>query len=168
MTRFRDKSVFVTPRDAAVRRKAMRVWVIAALSLSVGGCASIVRGTDEPVAFQSDPPGASVATSTGLGCPATPCVIAVPRKDAFVATFAKPGYAPGAVAVATKLSTGGAAGFAGNVLVGGVIGVGVDAYNGASLDHEPNPVVAELKPLGSGAPKRLGPRRRAPAPTEGM
>lgn len=125
----------------------MRWEVFTTATISLGACASIVRGPDESVAFQSDPPGAAVATSTGLGCPATPCVIAVLRKDGFVAQFSKPGYAPGEVAVSTRLSGEGAAGFAGNALIGGVIGAGVDAYNGAAQDHVPNPVVAVLKPM---------------------
>ena len=37
---------------------------------------------------------------------------------------------------------------AGNVLVGGIIGVGVDAASGAALDLTPNPVVVTLQPLG--------------------
>lgn len=148
----------------------LRVLVIAGLALSLGACASIVRGTDEDVAFQSTPPGATVMTSTGLSCAATPCLIKIPRKDEFVASFALPGYAPRDVQVTTKVSGGGAAGFAGNVLVGGAIGAGVDVYNGASLDHDPNPVVADLRPAGAASPgmtrRRLSRRRgvqRSPA-----
>lgn len=137
----------------------VRVLVIAGLSLSLGACASIVRGTDEDVAFQSIPPGATVTTSTGLSCAATPCLIKVPRKDEFVASFALPGYARRDVQVSTKVSGGGAAGFVGNALIGGAIGAGVDVYNGASLDHDPNPVVTELRPAGSSAPIRARRKR---------
>jgi hypothetical protein len=35
---------------------------------------------------------------------------------------------------------------AGNVLVGGVIGLGVDMYTGASQDLVPNPVKVTLEP----------------------
>lgn len=133
---------------------------MAGLSLSLGACASIVRGTDEDLAFQSTPPGATVTTSTGLSCAATPCIIKVPRKDEFVATFALPGHAPRDVQISTKLNGGGAAGFAGNALVGGIIGAGVDAYNGSALDHDPNPVVTELKQVGSGVLSRVRRKRR--------
>lgn len=136
--------------------------MIAGLALSLGACASIVRGTDEDVAFQSTPPGATVTTSTGLSCAATPCLIKIPRKDEFVASFAKPGYAPRDVQVTTKVSGGGAAGFVGNALIGGAIGAGVDAYNGSALDHDPNPVVTELRPAGSGGSSRMR-RPRRPA-----
>ncbi|MBV9077673.1 MAG: translation initiation factor 2 [Methylobacteriaceae bacterium] len=118
------------------------------LALSLGACASITRGTDEEVVFQSEPAGAAVATSTGANCPATPCTIKIARKQEFVATFSKPGYASRDVKVTTKLNGGGGAAFAGNALVGGVIGAGVDAYNGSALDHDPNPVSATLSPAG--------------------
>ena len=39
----------------------------------------------------------------------------------------------------------GAAGVAGNVLLGGVIGIGIDAATGASKDLKPNPVEVELE-----------------------
>jgi len=45
------------------------------------------------------------------------------------------------------MSGNGAAGLARNILVGGVIGVGVDAVTGATLDHFPNPAVITLVPV---------------------
>jgi hypothetical protein len=82
------------------------------------------------------------------------------RSDAFVATFTKARHPPEQVMVRTKMSGGGAAGMAGNVL----IGVVVDASTGAGLDHDPNPVIARLKPLESVSPliERRRPRRAAP------
>ncbi|CCV09805.1 conserved hypothetical protein [Mesorhizobium sp. STM 4661] len=45
------------------------------------------------------------------------------------------------------MSGNGAVGLAGNILVGGLIGVGVDAVTGATLDHFPNPAVITLVPV---------------------
>ena len=42
---------------------------------------------------------------------------------------------------------------AGNVLIGGVIGVGVDSVSGATLDHSSNPVLVELVPNNPKNPK---------------
>jgi hypothetical protein len=126
----------------------MHKMLVLAAAMSLGGCASIVRGTDEPVAFQSYLEGAEVRLSSGLGCPATPCAVLVPRKDAFVATFAKEGFHQEQIHVGTKVGGGGGAALAGNALFGGIIGVVVDASNGAQLDHDPNPVITHLKPLG--------------------
>ncbi|WAP67077.1 hypothetical protein [Jiella pelagia] len=60
----------------------------------------------------------------------------------------KPGYQTETVQVSTEVSGGGAAGMAGNILLGGVVGIGVDAVTGAALDHTPNPVNIVLEPDG--------------------
>ncbi len=57
--------------------------------------------------------------------------------------------------VRTRIATAGAAGFAGNVLVGGVVGMAVDAATGATLEHYPNPVVLKLVPLRKGEAPRV-------------
>src|SRR5207253_1980159 len=59
----------------------------------------------------------------------------------------KPGYKPAQVTVTHKVAGAGAAGVAGNVLVGGLIGIGVDTYTGAAMDLVPNPVQLSLEPV---------------------
>lgn len=126
----------------------MRVSFLAVLagSLSLGGCATVTRGTTEQITFDSTPP-AAMRTSTGLICPTTPCTLEVSRKSEFVATFSKDGYESQDVMVQTRVAGAGAAGFAGNVLIGGVVGMGVDAATGSTLEHYPNPVTVSLAPL---------------------
>lgn len=151
----------------------MRLILIIAAGWAVAGCATVTRGTESTVQFESSPSGANVSTqiidlcsisecpplqqdpsqppiqrtitppSHGPSC-TTPCSIRVSRKDSLVATFTKDGYAPQAVNVPVRVAGEGAAGLAGNVLIGGVIGLGVDAATGASLEHFPNPVVVTL------------------------
>jgi hypothetical protein len=106
----------------------MRISSLAILagSLSMGACAMVTRGTTEQITFDSEPP-AAMRTSTGLTCPTTPCTLQVDRKSEFVATFSKDGYASQDIMVQTRVAGSGAAGFAGNVLIGGIIGMGVDA-----------------------------------------
>ncbi len=140
-----------------------RILTAALLAVGTAGCGTIIRGTDEPVAFLSDPPGAAVTTMKGYACPATPCTIKVERSDEFDATFTKPGYQPQIVPVRTEVVGKGAAGMAGNVIVGGVIGIGVDAATGAAFDHKPNPVSVVLVPEGKpAAPARRGRRKADP------
>ncbi|MCP8938973.1 translation initiation factor 2 [Alsobacter sp. SYSU M60028] len=125
------------------------------LALALAGCATVTRGTTNQVTFTSEPSGAEVKTSIGHGC-TTPCTIEVPRKSEFVATFSLEGYKPAQVPVATRVAGAGAAGFAGNVLVGGLVGMGVDAATGATYEHFPNPVSATLDAVQStvrGKPK---------------
>lgn len=137
------------------------------VAAGVGACGSITRGTSENLTFVSEPAGAVVTTTKRYACAATPCTLDVDRSDEFDATFTLPGYRPETIPVRTRVATRGAVGMAGNVLAGGLIGVGVDAYTGAAYDHEPNPVIARLTPLR--APPMMPPmtpRRRRPGPAE--
>src|ERR1051325_8016474 len=112
----------------------------------LGGCASGTRGWGGQIQITSQPVGAEVRTSLSQAC-TTPCTPTVSRKDEFSVSYAKPGYQPQTLQVGTRVAGAGVAGFAGNVLVGGVIGMGVDAASGATLAHYPNPVVAVLQPV---------------------
>ena len=143
------------------------------LALALGGCATVTRGTDDQVQINSDPQGATVQTSLSQQC-VTPCTLKVGRKDEFSVTIAKAGYEPQTVFVGTKVASAGAAGFAGNVIAGGIVGMGVDAATGATLEHFPNPVTAVLRPLalppqapqrGRGKPPPVAQRPSAPPPS---
>ena len=123
--------------------------------IGLGGCASVTRGWSEQIQITSEPEGAEVRTSLSQAC-TTPCTLNVSRKDEFSVSYTKPGYHPQTVQVGTRLASAGAVGFAGNVLVGGIVGMGVDAASGATLEHHPNPVVAVLQPV---APARQQPQQ---------
>src|SRR6266496_1264958 len=100
--------------------RTMRILVATAavgLAITLAGCATVTRGTTSQVQIQSDPPGALAHTSTGFSC-TTPCTITIPRKDEFSVVFSKPGYQEETVDVRTQVA--GAAGFAGNILLGGI------------------------------------------------
>ena len=144
------------------------VLIVLVVSMGLGGCASVTRGWSEQMQINSQPEGAEVRTSLNQQC-VTPCTLTVQRKDEFSVSFAKPGYQPQTVQVTTRVAGGGAAGFAGNILVGGIIGMGVDAASGATLEHFPNPVSANLIPLKRGEKPRLDkiiPEPPAPKPEE--
>jgi PEGA domain len=126
----------------------MRILGVAALAVALSGCASITRGTTENISIASSPSGAE-ATITGLEVPTacvTPCAIIAKRNADIAVTFAKEGYEPQTVQLTTEVPGTGAAGFAGNLLAGGLIGMGVDAATGAATDHKPNPVIVTLQP----------------------
>lgn len=127
----------------------MRWVVIAGAAALVAGCASVTRGMTNQVQINSDPPEAQAKTSMGHVC-TTPCTLQFNRKDEFSVLISKPGYHTAEIAVKTRIAGEGAAGFAGNVIVGGVVGMGVDAATGATLEHYPNPVTAKLVPLKKG------------------
>lgn len=120
--------------------------------MALGACATVTKGTDDTVTFQSTPPGASVSFKevsgriNQEGC-VTPCTIELNRKFTYSVEFAKEGYQTFVQLLEPKLSGDGTAGMAGNVLLGGVIGAAVDASTGAMNDLKPNPMGADLLPL---------------------
>lgn len=127
--------------------------VPALLAGFLGGCATVTRGTTNQIQIESEPSGASVATSLNHQC-TTPCTLTVNRKDEFTVTYKMEGFKEQQVFVKTILSPDGIAGAAGNVLIGGVIGLGVDAATGSTLMHTPNPIKVMLE--------RSGPATKAP------
>jgi hypothetical protein len=140
-----------------------------ALCALAGGCASVTRGTTENISIASTPSGAQAVVS-GLEVPTactTPCSVMVKRNAEVSVTFQKEGYEPQVVQLTKDIPTAGAVGFAGNVLLGGVVGMGVDAVTGAATDHKPNPVTVTLQPAGPRARPAPPPRKpRPPAPSE--
>ena len=143
-------------------RHFMSLGSVLVCALSLSACASITRGTTTAWEVRTRPVGARVTTSTGQSCTSTPCSIVMSRKSGFDATITKPGYKPLTVKVTTKISSGGGMGMAGNVLVGGLIGAGVDVATGAMNDLTPNPVDVELEKEYPGSP--VGTSVEAPAP----
>jgi len=121
-----------------------------AAMLILGGCATVTRGTTDQVQMRSAPSGAIATASMGQSC-TTPCTITVGRKDEFSVHFEKPGFISQDVQVKTQASGPGQAALAGNLIVGGIVGLATDASTGATLDHVPNPVSVELRPARASA-----------------
>ena len=141
------------------------IVLTAALAAPCVGCASVTRGTTENISISSTPAGAT-AEITGLEIPTscvTPCVVQAKRNADITVTVNKEGYEPQIIPLTKEIPGSGAAGFAGNVLLGGLVGMGVDAATGAAQDHKPNPVIVTLQPVAPQA-RRPRPPRRAPAP----
>jgi hypothetical protein len=143
-----------------------KLILAAAITAPCLGCASVTRGTTEAISITSTPAGATAEVS-GLDVPTTcvtPCVVQARRNADITVSIAKPGYEPQIIPLTKEVPGSGAAGFAGNVLVGGVVGMGVDAVTGAALDHKPNPVEVTLQPSRPAAvPRPARPPARKPA-----
>ncbi|MGV7214979.1 PEGA domain-containing protein [Bradyrhizobium sp. UFLA05-112] len=143
----------------------MRIFGIVALGVMLGGCASVTRGTTENIAISSTPSGAEAVVS-GLDVPTTcttPCSVVAKRNADISITFQKPGYESQVVQLQRDIPGTGAAGFAGNLLLGGVVGMGVDAVTGAATDHKPNPVIVTMQPSAP-PPRAPAPAARKPRP----
>lgn len=110
------------------------------------GCATVTRGTTETFLIESDPLGADVRLSTGETCK-TPCTLTKKRKENFVVYVEKEGYEPIEMQIGHRTANAGAAGMAGNVVLGGLIGAAVDAGSGATQELFPNPCKVNLVTL---------------------
>lgn len=143
----------------------IRVVLAAAIAVPCVGCASVTRGTTENISISSTPSGATAELS-GLDNPTTcvtPCVVVAKRSADITVTVTKEGYEPQVIPLTKEIPGTGAAGFAGNLLLGGLVGMGVDAATGAAQDHKPNPVIVTLQPVAPPA-RRPKPPRRPPTP----
>lgn len=125
-----------------------RVAAVLAVAGMSTACATVTRGTSQAWTVETTPGGASVKTNIGYACDATPCTFKMPRKSEFDVTISKPGYKTYTTHVTHQMSGGGGTAVAGNVIVGGLIGIGVDAATGAGLDLKPNPLKVVLEPEG--------------------
>jgi hypothetical protein len=148
----------------------IRLLLSAAIALPCLGCASVTRGTTENISISTTPSGAT-AEIAGLEIPTacvTPCVVQAKRSADVTVAINKDGYEPQIIPLTKEVPATGAAGFAGNILAGGLVGMGVDAVTGAALDHKPNPVIVTLRPLAPApAPSRASrprPIKRPPPP----
>lgn len=116
---------------------------VAALGFAVSGCATIVQGTTETVSVNTVPEeGASctLQNSEGTWYVTTPGSTTVHKtKNDLSVDCQKAGFAPGHI-VATSHFGGTTAG---NILAGGVIGLGIDAASGANYYYD-NPISVSL------------------------
>ncbi len=126
-------------------RFGVRALALVGVALSVPACATVTRGTSQTFTVESTPPGARVSTSNGFTCDATPCTFRMPRKDPFRATVSMDGYVTQDHEITSEYAGEGAVGFAGNVLIGGVIGMAVDGTSGAMKDLTPNPLIVTMR-----------------------
>lgn len=129
----------------------------------LSGCATITRGSTQSWSVETDPVGADITLSSGEACK-SPCTLKKKRKHPFSVDICKNGYERVVTTIDSSVKGAGAAGLAGNVLVGGVIGIGVDAATGASKDLLPNPLVVTLPAAQPGCD---GPKM-PPIPTGGV
>jgi hypothetical protein len=127
------------------------LFFVGAIAATLAGCGTITRGTTDQVQILSEPSDALATTSLGHSC-RTPCTLTVSRKDEFVVSVQKDGFERARVPVTTEIAWTGGAAFAGNVIIGGVVGMGADMATGAALDHTPNPVSVSLRPIAVARP----------------
>lgn len=124
-----------------LRRLTLTVAACAVLGLS--GCATVTRGTTQAFTIESTPLGATVSLSNGERCE-TPCALKLKRKHLFAVEICKAGNVPVTTQILSQISGAGGTAMAGNIILGGLIGAGVDAGSGAMKDLRPNPLSVQL------------------------
>lgn len=118
-------------------RSAAGILLFAPFAL-IASCATILGGgSAQAVSLTSDPAGATftVKSSSGLQMASgkAPQTISLPRRNEYQVEFAVPGYQPQSVALAK-----GTNGWIwGNLVVGWIVGFGVDFLSGSAYKLEP-------------------------------
>ncbi|MCX7377867.1 MAG: hypothetical protein NTY94_14160 [Alphaproteobacteria bacterium] len=118
------------------------------LLLALPGCATIVHGTTQNLTVTTNPPGASCrlerdGVALAMANP-TPATVRINKgRSDIIATCTLAGYDP---TTYNHISEFGGGTF-GNVIVGGLIGVAVDAASGANYPYPPEFVI-NLQPTG--------------------
>ena len=123
----------------AIARKAKKGGTIFLLMLGLAGCASIIHGTHQDVGITSAPTGASV-TIDNLQSGITPVFAKLTRKNNHIVRIELPGYELLDLTVTHSVS-----GWVwGNVAIGGLIGLAVDAISGGMYKLSPEQLSATL------------------------
>jgi hypothetical protein len=115
------------------------IFLIAFLMLT--GCATIISGRHQEVQVISSPHGAKACT--GGQCVTTPGTLTLRRDTNHAVLVEKDGY----MSETVTLTSGVGAAVAGNIILGGLIGGGIDMASGAAYKLYPETINVALKPL---------------------
>jgi hypothetical protein len=127
-----------------------RHWLFAPLLFGaytlLSGCATIVHlGSNEELSVSSDPSGATVVID-GTERGVTPLATKVERKKDHAVVLTKEGFEENQSRVESHISWW----IAGNVILGGLVGILVDVMSGGGYTIEPDKVAVTLKPVEGG------------------
>jgi hypothetical protein len=128
-------------------RTMCRAIAVLACGFALAACTMSMPSLDffksapatETLRIESEPPGADARTAQGQNC-RTPCELVVPAGGEIAVSFALNGYQPLTIPVRTEQPGGAGSGF------------------GARL--QPNPVYAELQPIGPARPGKNAPAKK--------
>ncbi|MAH47387.1 translation initiation factor 2 [Candidatus Pacearchaeota archaeon] len=118
------------------------VGLVVVCLMSVG-CATVIRGVTQDIRIDSTPAGAQVMVD-GVFCGVTPVVVEMARGCDHTVQIGGSYYLAKTVFVQRNFSGA----IAGNALLGGWLGAGVDALSGASYDLTPSSICVPLQRKG--------------------
>ncbi len=108
--------------------------------ISLTGCATIMHGTTQPVGISSQPTGATVSIDGQL-YGNTPVIASLKRKNNHIVNIELKGYEP----YATTLTRQTSGWVFGNIILGGLIGLAVDAISGGLYELTPEQISVALR-----------------------
>ncbi len=118
----------------------LRMVVFVIGCIAAGGCASIIHGTHQDVGISSSPTNASVKID-GVAAGNTPISVKLKRKENHVVSIELPGYQP----YETTFTRGVSGWVWGNIAIGGLIGLAIDAIDGGMYKLTPEQIHAEIR-----------------------
>jgi hypothetical protein len=137
---------------------------IAAMGVAVSGCATIIKGTTQSVSVSTDPvEGArcELTSSEGTWYITTPGSVVVHKtKNDLKVVCTKDGYQEATATIPSSFN--GAT--AGNIIAGGLIGVGIDAASGANYEYPPSTHIPMTRVGATEPDARTAPADTAAAP----
>jgi len=108
-------------------------------TIALTACASIIHGSSQDIGISSSPTGAKVVVDNQPAAN-TPYVASLSRKDNHIVKLSMDGYAPAELTLTRSVS-----GWVwGNIVFGGLIGLGVDALTGGLYNLNPDQLQATL------------------------
>jgi hypothetical protein len=129
-----------------VLRQFILAWAGLVLLGAAGGCASIASGTSQSINVNSEPGEADCTLTRGgreLGTVKTPGPVKVKRESKTIQVVCKKeGYKDGETSMDARFETA----TLGNLIIGGVVGLAVDAASGAYQRYD-GFVMVHLTPL---------------------
>lgn len=122
-------------------KNKLSVVLLIGITLSATSCASIITGTKDKITFNSTPEGAKVIHK-GIEKCTTPCTAEIPRSlSKQMVTFEKEGYNSKELKLTKTFNPVTLL----NILLGGAIGVGIDAATGSLTKYSPKEYKVELE-----------------------
>ena len=124
-------------------KKFISIVVLLCFITSITGCATLMNGPKQKVGISSTPSGASVSVD-GVSFGKTPVAANLNRNDDHIVIIKMDGYEPYETMLTKKVS-----GWVwGNILIGGLIGLVIDALSGGLYQLTPEQVEATLAKSG--------------------
>ena len=121
-------------------KNKLTILLSLSIALSTTSCATIFTGTKDSISFSSNPEGAKVIHK-GIEKCTTPCTAEIPRSlGKQMVTFEKEGFDKKEVKLVKNFNAVSLL----NILLGGAIGIGIDAATGSLTKYSPKEYKLEL------------------------